>query len=141
MNTILMISIVSGGVLIVGSLLGYLIGSSKWNRSARTKSQNLLKQAEVKAESIKNDKILQAKEKFLQLKADHDKQVNERQSGLQQAESRIKNKENELQRKSEELNRKDRELEQQKQQLAHQSDIHKHKSEELEKAHRHQVEL
>ena len=136
-----MISIVSGGVLIVGSLLGYLIGSSKWNRSARTKSQNLLKQAEVKAESIKNDKILQAKEKFLQLKADHDKQVNERQSGLQQAESRIKNKENELQRKSEELNRKDRELEQQKQQLAHQSDIHKHKSEELEKAHRHQVEL
>ena len=46
------------------------------------KSQQVLKDAEEKGEMIKKDKMLQAKEKFLQLKSEHDKQVNEKNSAI-----------------------------------------------------------
>jgi ribonuclease Y len=127
--------------LLVGLVIGYFLGGSKLNRSARRKAQSLIKESELKADALKNDKILQAKEKFLQLKSDHDKQVHERQSQMQQAEARIKNKESDLNRKIEDVNRKDRELEQQRNQLASQWDTYKIKSDEIEKAHRHQVDM
>jgi len=57
------------------------------------------------------------------------------------AEARIKNKESDLNRKIEDVNRKDRELEQQRNQLASQWDTYKIKSDEIEKAHRHQVDM
>ena len=44
-------------------------------------------EAEEKAEVIKKEKILQAKEKFLQLKAEHEKVVNERNNAVQKNET------------------------------------------------------
>ncbi len=141
MNIILTFTLIACVALLVGLVIGYFLGGSKLNRSARRKAQSLIKESELKADALKNDKILQAKEKFLQLKSDHDKQVHERQSQMQQAEARIKNKESDLNRKIEDLNRKDRELEQQRNQLASQWDTYKIKSDEIEKAHRHQVDM
>lgn len=141
MNIILTFTLIACVALLVGLVIGYFLGGSKLNRSARRKAQSLIKESELKADALKNDKILQAKEKFLQLKSDHDKQVHERQSQMQQAEARIKNKESDLNRKIEDVNRKDRELEQQRNQLAFQWDTYKIKSDEIEKAHRHQVDM
>ena len=141
MNIILTFTLIACVALLVGLVIGYFLGGSKLNRSARRKAQSLIKESELKADALKNDKILQAKEKFLQLKSDHDKQVHERQSQMQQAEARIKNKESDLNRKIEDVNRKDRELEQQRNQLASQWDTYKIKSDEIEKAHRHQVDM
>ena len=141
MNIILTFTLIACVALLVGLVIGYFLGGSKLNRSARRKAQSLIKESELKADALKNDKILQAKEKFLQLKSDHDKQVHERQSQMQQAEARIKNKESDLNRKIEDVNRKDRELEQQRNQLATQWDTYKIKSDEIEKAHRHQVDM
>ncbi len=138
---ILTFTLIACVALLVGLVIGYFLGGSKLNRSARRKAQSLIKESELKADALKNDKILQAKEKFLQLKSDHDKQVHERQSQMQQAEARIKNKESDLNRKIEDVNRKDRELEQQRNQLASQWDTYKIKSDEIEKAHRHQVDM
>lgn len=141
MDIILTFTLIACVTLLVGLVIGYFLGGSKLNRSARRKAQSLIKESELKADALKNDKILQAKEKFLQLKSDHDKQVHERQSQMQQAEARIKNKESDLNRKIEDVNRKDRELEQQRNQLASQWDTYKIKSDEIEKAHRHQVDM
>lgn len=141
MNIILTFTLIACVALLVGLVIGYFLGGSKLNRSARRKAQSLIKESELKADALKNDKILQAKEKFLQLKSEHDKQVHERQSQMQQAEARIKNKESDLNRKIEDVNRKDRELEQQRNQLASQWDTYKIKSDEIEKAHRHQVDM
>lgn len=141
MNIILTFTLIACVALLVGLVIGYFLGGSKLNRSARRKAQSLIKESELKADALKNDKILQAKEKFLQLKSDHDKQVHERQSQMQQAEARIKNKESDLNRKIEDVNRKDRELEQHRNQLASQWDTYKIKSDEIEKAHRHQVDM
>jgi ribonuclease Y len=137
---IIEISIIVGG-LILGLIVGFILASSRLNRGAKKEKENLIKEAEVKAEALKQEKILQAKEKFLQLKAEHDKSVAEKNNHIHQTENRLKQKDNELSKKIEELNRKDKELEGQKQQAAQQIEVYKHRNDEVEKLHRRQVEM
>lgn len=139
MDIVTIISI--AGALILGLVAGFLIAGSKLNASAAKEKQNLIKEAEVKAESIKQEKILQAKEKFLQLKSEHDKTIQEKNANLLQIENKVKQKESEINKKIEELNRKDKELETAKSQATQQIDLYKYRLEELEKGHRKQVEL
>ena len=40
--------------------------------------EEIIKKAELEAESIKKEKIFQAKEKFLQLKSEHEQYINEK---------------------------------------------------------------
>ena len=127
--------------LIAGVVAGFVIANSRLNQSSVQAKENLVKEAEVKAESLKQEKILQAKEKFLQLKAEHDKAVNERNQHLAQLENKAKQRESELAKKVEEATKKDKDLEHQKTQLNSQVELYKKKSEEIEKSHRKQVEL
>lgn len=129
------------GALIVGVIAGFLIAGSKLNASATKEKENLIKEAEVKSEAIKQEKILQAKEKFLQLKAEHDKTIQEKNAHIVQSENRAKQKESELNKKIEEQNRKDKELESAKQQANQQIELYKHRLDEVEKGHRKQVEM
>lgn len=137
---IIEIGIIVGG-LILGLVVGFILSNSRLNRGAKKEKENLIKEAEVKAEALKQEKILQAKEKFLQLKAEHDKSVQEKNHHIHQTENRLKQKDNELSKKIEELNRKDKELESQKNQANQQIDLYKHRNEEVEKLHRRQVEM
>jgi ribonuclease Y len=127
--------------LIAGVVAGFVIANSRLNKSSVQEKTNLIKEAEVKAEAFKQEKILQAKEKFLQLKAEHDKAVNERNQQLVVLENKAKQKEGDLAKKVEEATRKDKELESQRNQLNSQVELYKKKSEEIEKSHRKQVEL
>ncbi len=127
--------------LIAGVVAGFVIANSRLNQSSVQAKENLIKEAEVKAESLKQEKILQAKEKFLQLKSEHDKAVNERNQHLAQLENKAKQRESELAKKVEEATKKDKELEHQKAQLNSQVELYKKKSEEIEKSHRKQVEM
>jgi ribonuclease Y len=137
---IIEISIIAGG-LILGLIVGFILAGSRLNRSAKKEKQNLIKEAEVKAEALKQEKILQAKEKFLQLKSEHDKSVHEKNNHISQTENRLKQKDNDLSKKIEEVNRKDKELEAQRQQLSLQTDLYKQRNEDAEKHHRRQVEM
>ena len=65
--------------------------------------------AELEAENIKKEKILQAKEKFIQLKSDHEKFVNQKNAEIKDTESRLKQKENTLNQQNAELQKKHRE--------------------------------
>ena len=62
-------------------------------------------------------KIFQAKEKFLQLKSEHDKYVNNKNSELKDRENNIKSREGQLNQQAGELNRRQRDLDSQKGQL------------------------
>ena len=137
---IIEISIIAGG-LILGLIVGFILAGSRLNSSAKKEKQNLIKEAEVKAEALKQEKILQAKEKFLQLKAEHDKAVQEKNNHISQTENRLKQKDNDLSKKIEEVNRKDKELESQKNQALQQIDLYKQRNDEVEKIHRRQVEM
>jgi ribonuclease Y len=101
----------------------------------------MLKEVEVKAEATKHEKILQAKEKFLQLKSEHEKAVQEKNSQIAQHENKIKQKESELNKKLEDLNRKNKEAEELKNQASQQIEVYKHRTDDLEKSHRKQVEI
>ncbi len=133
--------IFTGSALLLGVLIGFFLGNSRLNAGAKKEKENLIKEAQVKAEAVKQEKILQAKEKFLQLKAEHDKTVQEKNNQLSVAENRVKQKENDLSKKIEELNRKERELENTRNQLNQQMEVYKSKLEEVEKGHRKQVEM
>ena len=129
------------GALILGIVAGFILAGSKINASAQKEKENLIKEAEVKAESVKQEKILQAKEKFLQLKSEHDKSIQEKNATILQTENKIKQKEGEINKKIEDLNRKDKEAENLKNQANQQIDLYKHRLEEVEKGHRKQVEM
>ena len=137
---IVAISIIIGG-LILGLVVGFVIANSRLNSGAKQEKENLIKEAEVKSEALKQEKILQAKEKFLQLKAEHDKSIQEKNQQIAQTENKLKQKENELSKKIEENNRKDKELENLKNQANQQIELYKQRNEEVEKLHRKQVEM
>ena len=128
-NQIVIISVV--GVVALG--LGILLAGTVLKKSIQRKSKFLLKETEVKAEAMKNEKILQAKEKFLQLKSEHDKLIHEKNQSLASAETRIKQKESSLSQKNEELQRKQSEIETVRQNLTTQLEILNRKQSEVEK--------
>ncbi len=63
--------IIAGTALLAGVIAGWMI----MRLVMKFRAQNIIKEAEAEAEVIKRDKILQAKEKFLQMKTEHEKQV------------------------------------------------------------------
>lgn len=132
--------LIIAGAAVVGLLLGILITSTMLKKAVLRKSELKLKEADVKAEAIKNEKILQAKEKFLQLKSEHEKQINERNKEMASAEHRIKQKESSLSQKMEENQRKQAEVENIRQNLTAQLEIVTRKQAEIEKVHRRKVE-
>ncbi len=121
--------------LAVGIITGrYLLRSllKKQEIAAQTKVKKLLKDAETKAEILKKDRLLEAKEKFLQLKGEHEQEVNVRNNQINQRENAIKQKEQSLNQKLENLNRKEQELDNQRKNLEKQTDIAVKKQEEVE---------
>jgi len=134
MNLIIITAALLG--LVLGAIITFLI----IKKSNEGKATSIVKDAEAKAEVLKTDKILQAKEKFLQLKAEHEKVINEKNQSIQQAEIRIKQKEQSLSQKQEQTQRKDAELEAVKKNLTHQLDLVNAKQQEVDKFHRRQVE-
>jgi ribonuclease Y len=139
MDLILAIIII-GVALIGGVVAGFVLANSKLNKSAVMQKDNLIKEAEVKTEAVKQEKILQAKEKFLQLKAEHDKSVAQKNNEIVKNEQRIKQKDQELAKKLEDTQRKLQEADGLKQQLAQQLEIAAKKQEDLEKVHKRHLE-
>ena len=133
-----MITIIITGViaLVVGLIIGYLL----INMTLKYRSKNIIKEAEAEAEVIKKDKILQAKEKFLQIKAEHEKQVNARNSKILLAENKLKQKDAELARKMEECQRKIKDAETQQETLEAQKELLEKKHAELDKFKKQQIE-
>jgi ribonuclease Y len=112
-NSIIIIVCALAGV-VAGAMLTYYI----LNNALRSKKDGIISEAEKEGETIKEKKILQAKEKFLELKAQHEREVSDKNNKVKQAEDRAKSKERELSQQQEQLKRKDKEIESQKENLA-----------------------
>jgi ribonuclease Y len=104
------------------------------NNLQKNKANTLLKDAESQAEIIKRKKELEAKERFLQLKSDHEKDVNQRNIAVIQNENRLKQIENNLKQKTDALTKKDSDLDQVKQSLEKQQENLNVKQQEADKA-------
>ena len=68
-------------------------------------------EATQEAEVIKQQKLLEVKEKFLNKKAELEKEVQQRNQQIQQGENRIKQREQSLNQRQDELNRRKQEVE------------------------------
>ncbi len=106
----------------------------------KTKTEEILKEAEAEAEVIKKNKLLEVKEKFLNKKAELEKEVALRNQKIQQAENRIKQREMVLNQRQEELQRRKQEAETLKDNLNNQLDIAAKKQEELDKMQQQEIE-
>ena len=76
MKTIILAGILKLPVILAG-VIAFLAGGALsyflWNLALGKKKKKIIREAEAESEVIKKDKILQAKEKFLQLKSEHEK--------------------------------------------------------------------
>ena len=97
------------------------------------KKDEILEKALLEAESIKQEKIFQAKEKFLQLKSEHEQYINEKNNQIHETENRLKQKENTLNQQNAELGRKQKEADAIRDNLKNQVEIASRKAEEYEK--------
>ena len=125
---------------LAGLVLGVVITSTLLRKTVEKKSEKLLLEAQEKAEVYKEDKILQAKEKFLQHKIEHEKLINEKNARIQQNESRLKQKESSISQRIEELQRKQNEVESIRNNLNNQLELVARKQQDLDKAYKQQVE-
>lgn len=106
---------------------------SKFEDDARAKGNALLKESEFTAESIKKDKMLEAKEFFLKQKSELEEETNRRRNQLVQNENKLKQQQQQSSKHQETINRKEAELESFKQNLDAQIEIVAKKKEEIEK--------
>ena len=133
--TVLLI-ITASVCLIAGTLAGKFVFSKDTKKQvadAEAQVQNIIKEAELKAENIKKEKQLEAKEKFVQLKSEHDKEALERNRKINESENRIKQKEISTNQKEAALDKQVKDNDAIKEKLNREIDLVNVKRSELEK--------
>ena len=95
--------VVSIACFIVGGFASYMF----FKHGLKSKYDSILKEAETEAEVIKKNKLLEVKEKFLNKKADLEKEVSLRNQKIQQAENKLKQRELVLNQRQEEMQRQE----------------------------------
>jgi ribonuclease Y len=125
---------------IAGLLIGALVAWYLTGQMANSRAKKILSDAEKDAEVIKKNKLLEAKEETLQMKAEVEKQANARLAKIQNVENRLKQREMQLNQRHEELNKKNTELDELKVNLDNQHELLEKKKQETEKLYRQSLE-
>ena len=115
--------------LIIGGASGYSI----FRYLIKGKYNTSIEQAKKEAEVIKEKKLLEVKEKFLNKKAELEKEVQTRNQKIQQNENRLKQREISLNQRQEDIFRRKQEVEQQLQRIENEKKILQTKHNELDK--------
>jgi ribonucrease Y len=134
--------------LVATIVLSLLIGSLLYKRKlkskqsdAEDKSKLILKEAEIAAENLKKDRILEAKEKILKMRSEFEDEANKKKSLIISNEQKIKQREQTLNKEIENLKRKEGELDELKADLATQLEHVKKRKEELDKFNQQKIQV
>jgi len=132
--------------VIIGALGGGALSYFLWDKTLHAKKKKIIEDSETQGDVIKKDKILQAKEKFFQLKNEHEKYINEKNEKANIIENKLRQKELAWTQRRDDLQRKVKEFEVTRKQseairnnLNIQLNMVQQKENELEKMHREQV--
>jgi len=138
--------LIIGGIAI-GVIIGFIIAkalernnASKLIKTAKKTGESILKEANIEGESVRKDKILQAKEKFIELKSEHEKVILSRDKKMAEAEKRTRDKESQI---SSELSKKKKlndDVEEKVKDYNHRLDILDKKQIEIDRLHKSQVQ-
>src|ERR1700733_7416637 len=125
--------------ILVGGPAGFLMGRFLLRKlfkdqeaNAQNKVKKILKDAENDAEILRKNKLLEAKEKFLQMKAEHEQEINAKNNAINQRENGVKQKEQSFNQRLENMNRKESEIDNVRKNLERQTEIAVKKQEEVE---------
>ncbi|RNL86339.1 ribonuclease Y [Sinomicrobium pectinilyticum] len=131
---------------IVGVALGFFIArimekknASKILANAKREAASIVKEATTEGESIKKDKIFQAKEKFLELKAEHEKVIVAKDKKIAEVEKRTRDKEAQVTGELSRNKKLNEELEVKLKDYEYRMEILDKKQTEVEKLHKSQV--
>src|SRR5882757_8673747 len=112
--------------LVIGIIAGKLLfakNTQKQVEDAEHQAKKLVADAQITAENLKKEKLLEAKERFVQLRAEHEKEVLERNRKLNEGDARIKQKEQSINQKLESLDKQAKENDAIKENLNRQIDV------------------
>jgi ribonuclease Y len=107
---------------------------------AKKEAASIIKDAKSEAEAIKKDKILQAKEKFIEMKSEHEKVINSRDKKMSEAEKRTRDKESQVSNELAKTKKLNAKLEAKEKDVEERIEILEKKKNEVEKMHRSQIE-
>ena len=136
MEPIILYIIIGAAALILGLILGKLLfakNTKKQVEEAEQQAQKIIADGQLQAENLKKEKLLEAKEKFVQLKSDHERDVMQRNQKIVEGEGRIKQKEQSLNQKDQNLEKQIKDNEAIKETLNRQIEVVSIKRTELEK--------
>jgi ribonucrease Y len=122
--------------IVIGVIIGYIIS----NNILIAKKKAIIKKASKEADNIKRDRILQSKEKYLELKENHEKLISTRERKMRDVEINFKQKEKSLLQRIEDHNRKNKQISSLRENLQTQLAAFETKQEELKKAINKQVQ-
>ncbi len=130
--------------VILSLLIGTLLYKRKLKRNKQIleeKSKLIIREAELQAENIKKDKIIEAKEKFLKMKQEFDEDTNRKKNQIISNEQKIKQREAQLSKELEQTKRKELDLDEERQSLAQQHELVKKRKEELDRFNQQKVQI
>ena len=121
--------VIAVAALLVGGVVGFLI----FRYVLTGKYRELMDKAEKDAEVLKEKKLLEVKENFLNKKSELEKESQQRNQKIQQGENRLKQRELTLNQRQDELNRRKQEVDKLQQRIDNENKLLQVKQEELVK--------
>jgi ribonuclease Y len=121
----------AAGAAIAGALIKNK--NAKLEEETKERVKSMLREAEINAESIKKDRILEAKEKYLKLKSEFDEEMNNKKNIIITNENKVKQREQQVSKELEQVKRKEAELDSKKENLNAQLHSVQVKKEELDR--------
>jgi ribonuclease Y len=118
------------------AIVALLVGAGICYCIFRFTANGILRKAEEDAEVIKKNKIIEAKEKFIALKLEHENHVRQAEQKLHQQEQRVQQRDQQLNQKQSEVQRAQNELNTQRQNLENQQKALERKNQEIDRLHR-----
>ena len=122
-------SVIAIVAIVIGGLCGYFI----FRYVINGKYKALMDTAEKDAEVLKEKKMLEVKEKFLNKKAELEKEIQSRNQKIHQSENKLKQREISLNQRQEEMGRRKQDIDQQQQRIDNEKKLLQIKSDELDK--------
>ncbi|MBG6132675.1 ribonuclease Y [Aquimarina sp. EL_43] len=142
-NNIIFLIVAGVAGLMIGFIIAKVLERNKASeiiKNAKKTSESILRDAKNEGETIKKDKILQAKEKFIELKSEHEKVILSRDKKMAEAEKRTRDKESQVSNELSKNKKLNIELEEKIKEGEQRKDYLEKKQSELKKLHKSQVQ-
>ena len=131
----------------IGLAIGYVIAkmlektkATQILRNTRKEAATIIKEAQIEAEATRKDKILQAKEKFIELKSEHEKVIIARDRKIAEAEKRARDKESQISQELDKNKKLNLDIATKMSEYDKKVEYYDRKTEEVDKLHRKQVD-